>query len=122
VVTLYVQLLNFSQAKLSDVAHKIFEENKVCLEVGGSHETSVHYDIVCVLVVAQHRHAVVNCVFGWHLFQFLHRFDEHIVKVFNSNLVISSILNQVVLAIHYHLNKTFVLRALLPNEVFKQLE
>ena len=107
---------------MRDVSHKIFKEKRVYLKIGGSHETSVHDDVIRVLVVAEYRPAVINCVFSGYLFQLLHCLDEYIVKVFNCDLVIPSILYQVIFTVYYHFDETFVLSALLLNEVFEQLE
>ena len=99
-VTLHIQLLYFSQAELSYIANEVFKENGIRLQVSRCHESCVHYDVVCVLMVAKHVETMLGSVFRFNILQLLRRFDEDIVKVLNGNLVIPSVFHEVFLAIN----------------------
>jgi hypothetical protein len=123
VITLNVHLLHFSLAESSNItAYEIFKQNRILFEVAGCHEPSVHDYVKSIIQVAKHTKQMVAdvswvrqviswapsfylygrplLVFSRQLTQLLEGAEERVVEVFNYDLIITSVLYQVVFAIN----------------------
>lgn len=59
-ITFYVHLLNFTLTECSHVfSEEILEQDSILFKMGCSEEPSIHYDILGLLMVAEHREQVV---------------------------------------------------------------